>query len=76
MHTYRAWSPQRNGNYKLIDQHPIEKYDDAVHSGNVLQDGFEVMAKADPQREGDRPDVRGTEYPLCRGYDRSFEQSS
>jgi len=75
MRNYPSWGPpQRNGNWKLDNPRPVETYDDPVHCDRVAECGFEVMSKADPDRAGDPPAVRGTDAALRRNFDRSFEQ--
>lgn len=74
MRMFGFGNASRNDNYKLTDPRPIERYDDAVHCGTVGEDGFAVMAKADPSWPGGRPSVEGTEGGTHRGPDRSFEQ--
>lgn len=74
MRNYPNWGPpKRNDNWKLTPVNDHARYDDAVHTGAVAEDGFEVMAKSNPNRAGDPPTVRGTEYSIRRGQDRSFE---
>jgi hypothetical protein len=65
---------KRNRPVKLVDPRPVPRYPDNVHTGNVGLDGFELLSKADPDRAGSRPFVHGTEGPVFRGPDDSFEQ--
>lgn len=63
---------KRNDPYKVEELHVRERYDDAVHTGNMGADGFAVLAKADPDRLGSRPLVGG--QPINEGPDFSWEQ--
>jgi hypothetical protein len=64
----------RNDNYKLDDPHPINTYTDSQCCGNAGLDGFTVLSRADPDRQGDPPNVKGTAGRVYRGPDNSFEQ--
>jgi hypothetical protein len=65
---------RRNQPVKLNDPHPIEKFDDAVHTGSPAHDGFTRLSRASPRRQGDPPPVSGAIGPAPMGPDTSFEQ--
>lgn len=66
---------RRNDPVELVDPHPIENYGDKdVQSGNPFQDGYTLLSKADPNRAGTPPPVKGTVGVIPRGPDESFEQ--
>ena len=65
----------RNDPVRLVDPHPIPNYGTHdEHSGSVPRDGYELLSKADPRRQGAPPPVDGTVGPTFRGPDESFEQ--
>ena len=67
---------KRNDNYELTDPRPILNYGNDVHTGDPAVDGYTLLSKADPTRQGSPPNVEGTEFPsqTHRGPDESFEQ--
>jgi hypothetical protein len=65
---------RRNDPIKLQDPHPIHTYNDAVHSGNAGLDGFTVLSRARPDRQGRPPPVAGQEGPAYMGPAEDFEQ--
>lgn len=65
---------KRNDPVKLVDPHPVKDYGDDVCKGNAGLDGFTVLSKADPNRQGSPPPVAGTVGPVYQGPDQSFEQ--
>lgn len=66
---------RRNEPVKLVDPRPIADYGtNDLCCGDAGRDGYTVLAKADPSRAGNRPPVAGTEGPVYRGPDDSFEQ--
>lgn len=67
-------APRRNEPVRLVDPHPIPKLDDAVHSGNRFRDGYTLLSRAQPDRQGSPPPVAGTRGPARQGPDDSFEQ--
>lgn len=67
----------RNENHLLEDPRPIPEYGNCVHTGNPALDGFTLLSRAQPDRQGSPPNVSGTkpQYELRgRGPDDSFEQ--
>ena len=67
--------PRRNDPVELVDPHPIENYGTAdYHSGKPFQDGYTLLSRADPNRAGEPPPVKGTVGAIPRGPDESFEQ--
>jgi hypothetical protein len=65
---------QRNDPIRLTDPRPIPVYDDNVHTGDTGKDGYTLLSRADPNRQGSPPAVEGTEGYVYRGPDQSFEQ--
>ena len=66
-------SDKRNDPIELDDPRPIPRLGDDVHTGDAGKDGFTLLSRADPRRQGDPPAVAGTEGPVYRGPDQSFE---
>lgn len=64
---------RRNDNFQLEDPHPVPRYRDDTHTGRVALDGYELLSKADPDRAGSPPSVKGTVGVIHRGPDQSFE---
>ena len=50
-------SARRNDGIKLADPHPVPRYADSVHSGNAGLDGYTLLSRADPTRQGQAPFV-------------------
>lgn len=72
---FRMWGPpRRNEGIRLEDPHPVPRYDDPTYSGDQLRDGYQLLSRADPRRQGDPPPVKGQLGPVYDGMDRSFEQ--
>lgn len=65
---------KRNDPIKLADPHPVTDYGNDVEKGHAGIDGFTVLSKADPQRQGSTPPVPGVIGPAYNGPDQSFEQ--
>lgn len=65
---------RRNVPIRLQDPHPIHKLDDAVHSGNAGLDGFTVLSRAEPDRQGRAPAVDGSYGPEYMGPAEDWEQ--
>lgn len=67
-------SNKRNQPVKLVDPRPIADYGTAsLESGDAGKDGFTLLSRADPNRQGSPPPVAGTEGPVYWGPDQSFE---
>jgi hypothetical protein len=66
---------RRNRGYKLQDLHPKPRYDESnYYSGKPEVDGYERLAKSDPDAAGRRPNVAGTDGDNYPGPDQSFER--
>lgn len=65
---------KRNDPVKLVEKHPHHDMGDDVHTGNAMLDGFSLLSKADPDRQGSPPPVEGQDGPCYQGPDQSFEQ--
>jgi len=65
-------SNRRNDPIELEDPHPVERLTDRTPT--LALDGYQVLAKASPDYQGNRPPVAGTRGPTYRGPDNSFEQ--
>jgi len=66
---------RRNNPVKLQDPRPVERLQDHTHTGDAGKDGFSVLSRANPLREGTPPPVAGQD-PMGnhQGPDMSFEQ--
>jgi hypothetical protein len=71
---FGAPAPRRNDPIELVDLHPIEQYADDTDTGNAGRDGFSVLSRAWPDRQGDPPFVAGTVGPVYRGPAEDFER--
>lgn len=68
-------SAKRNGNFRLEDPHPIPDYGTSdEHSGKPFQDGYTLLSRANPDRQGSPPNVTGTIGPCYQHGGDSFEQ--
>lgn len=66
-------SKRRNDPLKVVgDPHPVPRYPDTVHRGNVPLDGYKLLSRADPNYQGQPPYI-GVR-PVHAGPDDSFEQ--
>ncbi len=65
---------KRNVPLELVNPHPVKDLGDDVHSGNAGLDGFSALSRADPNRQGDAPFVKGIIGRTYMGPDESFEQ--
>lgn len=65
---------KRNDPIRLVDPHPVPRYEDNTETGRPGRDGFTLLSKADPNWQGSPPDVSGTVGRTHRGPDESFEQ--
>lgn len=67
--------PRRNQPVRLENPHPVPEYGTSdAYSGNEFEDGYVRLSKADPDRAGNPPPVKGNEGPVPQGPDSSFEQ--
>ena len=64
----------RNDPVKLNDPRPIPRYEDPQHSGNAALDGYSLLSRADPDRQGSPPQVAGQEGTMNLGPAEDFEQ--
>ena len=49
----------RNDPVRLEDPRPIPRYADSVTSGDAGLDGYTILSRADPARQGESPPVQG-----------------
>ena len=64
----------RNDPVRLEDPRPIPRYADSVTSGDAGLDGFTVLSRANPERQGDAPAVQGSLGPTYFGPAEDWEQ--
>lgn len=66
---------RRNNPVKLVDRRPVQVETDRVTTGDAAQDGYTVLSRASPDRQGTPPPVAGQD-PIGnhQGPDNSFEQ--
>lgn len=65
----------RNDPVRLVDPRPIADYGTHnLESGDAGLDGFTILSRAQPDRQGAPPPVAGVIGPSYRGPDQSFEQ--
>lgn len=65
----------RNDPVRLVDPRPIADYGTHdLESGDAGKDGFTILSRAQPDRQGTPPSVAGVIGPSYRGPDESFEQ--
>lgn len=64
---------RRNKPDRVTPVNPLPRYDDAVNTNSFGRDGFRVLAKADPDFQGRRPAVPGSEGKMLEGPDESWE---
>lgn len=64
---------KRNDPVRLSDPHPLTPSSD-ITTGDAGRDGYSVLSRADPDRAGSPPPVKGNEGPAHQGPDQSFEQ--
>jgi hypothetical protein len=66
---------KRNDNYLLEDPRPIPFYGRGdEYCGNQWCDGYALLSRAEPNRQGSPPNVKGTIGPAYRGPTGNFEQ--
>jgi hypothetical protein len=67
-------SPSRRGDpIEMVDPRPIERYADDTDTGDAGRDGFSVLSRAWPERQGYAPPVPGVLGPVHRGPAEDFE---
>lgn len=72
---YFFGSARRNQPVKLENPHPVTNYGtSSLESGNAGLDGFTVLSKAEPNRQGQAPPVAGTVGPVYWGPSQDWEQ--
>jgi hypothetical protein len=66
---------RRNNPVRLLDRRPQPSPEERVSTGNALQDGFTVLSRSAPDRQGTPPPVAGqSPFGNHQGPDDSFEQ--
>lgn len=65
---------RRNQPLWLNDPHPVKNLGDDVHSENAGLVGFSTLSRADPNRQGDAPYVRGILGQMTESPSEDFEQ--
>lgn len=65
---------RRNENFVLENPRPHPRYEDNVFTGTPRRDGYTLLSRADPHRQGSPPDVKGTIGLTFRGPSQDFEQ--